>query len=83
MGGVMVADTKRIGNGAAGAVERFRLIISDGVHWSQAMLATQLNDLVKNNEIQVHTVLRLNEYIVNNVQNRKYAPAALYPSVGC
>jgi enterochelin esterase-like enzyme len=72
----MMTDKKQIGSNTTGAAERFRLILSDGVHWAQAMLATQLNDLVKNDQIQVHTVLRLQEFIVNNVQNRKYEPDA-------
>ncbi|KAI6003927.1 hypothetical protein EDD15DRAFT_2457238 [Pisolithus albus] len=36
---------------ATSAIDRYRIIMSDGVHFIQAMLATQLNDLVSNEEI--------------------------------
>ena len=48
-----------------------RLIISDSVHYQQAMLATQLNDLVKNNTIANRCVIKLNEYLCNTVHGRK------------
>ena len=48
-----------------------RLVVSDGQYYMQAMLATQLNDLVTNNELQKFCVVRLDEYICNSVQDRK------------
>ena len=47
------------------------MVISDGDHLTQAMLATQLNNLVKDGTISNRCVVRLNEYICNKVQNRK------------
>jgi replication factor A1 len=53
--------------------DRYRLIISDGVHFVQAMLATQLNELVDNNTVTKHSVVTLEKYTSNVVQNKRYA----------
>lgn len=52
--------------------ERYRLILSDSVLTQQTMLATQLNDRVKNGAVRVGSVVQLIEYICSTVQNRKY-----------
>lgn len=61
---LQVLNVKQVGGG-----ERFRVIVSDGVHYAQGMLATQLNHLVKSMPelclIQVHRAL------VNQVQTKK------------
>jgi replication factor A1 len=64
-------DIRQIGNSASTTAERFRLVLSDGVHLQQAMLATQLNEKVKNNLAVKGSVVQLLEYICNTVQNRK------------
>ncbi|XP_074270251.1 replication protein A 70 kDa DNA-binding subunit A-like isoform X2 [Silene latifolia] len=51
--------------------ERYRLLLSDGVHSQQGMLATQKNALVKNGELQKGSIVQLYEFICNNIQNRK------------
>ena len=52
---VQVYDVKKIGaNNANSANERYRIVISDGVHYQQAMLATQMNDLVRDGKLQTH-----------------------------
>ena len=58
---------------ANGANERYKLAISDGRHWCTAMLATQLNDLARTNQIHNNTILRLDDYLSNAVQGKKYA----------
>lgn len=45
--------------GQAVGTERFRLVISDGTHYLQAMLATQLNHLITANQIQPNGLLCL------------------------
>ncbi|PRQ46937.1 putative nucleic acid-binding protein [Rosa chinensis] len=63
---MQVADIKLIGS-----QERYRLMVSDGV-WSQhAMVATQLNGLVKTGQVRKGSVVQLTEYICSEVQNRK------------
>ena len=53
------------------AAERYRLAISDGRYWCTAMLATQLNEIVKSDQIHNNTILRLDEYLSNAVQGKK------------
>eukprot|EP01135_Chromosphaera_perkinsii_P008267 Nk52_evm9s1224 gene=Nk52_evmTU9s1224 len=57
------------GNGAM--TERFRLVLSDGVHYQQAMLGTQLNDLVKTEQLKKLSVFKLKNFVCNAVQNKK------------
>ncbi|GAA99937.1 uncharacterized protein L969DRAFT_86148 [Mixia osmundae IAM 14324] len=56
-------------NGQTGA-DRYRLILSDSAHFIQAMLATQLNHLIGDGQIEKHAVVRLDQYAINKVQNR-------------
>jgi replication factor A1 len=65
-----VIDVKEIASNN-GAATRHRLVISDGEHYMQAMLATQLNDLVEGNQLAAHCVIKLSEFICNQVQARK------------
>ena len=48
-------------------------MISDGVHYMQAMLATQLNNLIQENQLAAHCLIRLDEFICNTVQDRQIA----------
>lgn len=68
---VQVTDLKRISNGTTpGSSARYRLAISDGTHFQQAMIATQLNFLITENRIQVNSLVRLMEIICNAVQDK-------------
>lgn len=64
---VQVLDIKLIGSNQ----ERYRFLLSDTVSTQQAMIATQLNDLVKSGEVRKGSVIQLIEYICSAVQNRK------------
>eukprot|EP00898_Chlorokybus_atmophyticus_P002303 jgi/Chlat1/3073/Chrsp21S03384 len=70
---VQVIDVKRIGaaGGAGNPTERYRLQLSDGQYSQQGMLATQLNHHVQSNAVKPGTVLQLDEFICNTVQNRR------------
>ncbi|KAL3688110.1 hypothetical protein R1sor_014419 [Riccia sorocarpa] len=67
---LQVMDVRQIGN-AQTVQERYRLVLSDTVYVQQAMLATQLNEYVKNGQVQKGSIVQLIEYICNSVQNRK------------
>eukprot|EP00252_Welwitschia_mirabilis_P017167 TRINITY_DN38089_c0_g1_i1.p1 TRINITY_DN38089_c0_g1~~TRINITY_DN38089_c0_g1_i1.p1 ORF type:complete len:797 (+),score=128.77 TRINITY_DN38089_c0_g1_i1:128-2518(+) len=67
---LQVLDVKQIVSSQI-SKERFRMILSDGQNALQAMIAVQLNERVKSGEIQNGSVVRLQEYTCNNVQNRK------------
>lgn len=65
---VQVVDIKQIGS----AQERYRLLISDSTSTQHAMLATQLNDRVKDGSVKKGSVIQLIDYICSEVQKRKY-----------
>lgn len=53
------------------AIDRYRIIISDGERFLQAMLATQLNLLVHQNEIGKNTVAVIEKFTANYVQDKR------------
>lgn len=70
---VQCISLKKIGNpdDAPNPNDRYRVIISDGVHFTQSMLATQLNHLILNKEITRHTILRLNKVVCNQLVDKR------------
>ncbi|KAI3961517.1 hypothetical protein MKX01_001253 [Papaver californicum] len=67
---VQVVDIKLIGSNNS-AAERYRMVISDGVHTQQGMLATQKNDLVHSGQLQTGSIVELSQFVGQLVQNRK------------
>jgi len=67
---VQVLDIKKLSSGNNSA-ERFRLVVSDSVHYQQAMVATQLNSMILSEEVQKSGLIKLTEVICNVVQNRR------------
>ena len=61
---LQVTQIKSVGQG------RFRTVLSDGTHFVQGMLATQLNDLAKEGTLRDNCVIRLRRFMKNYVQNR-------------
>ncbi|XP_077234828.1 replication protein A 70 kDa DNA-binding subunit A-like [Tasmannia lanceolata] len=51
--------------------ERYRMILSDGSHLQQAMLATQMNHIIKSGKLQKGSIVLLTEFVCNVIQNRK------------
>ncbi|KAF9500581.1 replication factor-a protein [Pleurotus eryngii] len=51
--------------------DRYRIIISDGVNYAQAMLATQLNNYVTEGRIAKNTVAKLTKMTSNSVQDKR------------
>ncbi|GAA5862304.1 hypothetical protein JCM3774_004857 [Rhodotorula dairenensis] len=53
--------------------ERWRLILSDGQHFAQGMVASHMNHIVQgdNPDVCRNSVIKLTGYAVNHVQNRK------------
>ncbi|KAG0629765.1 hypothetical protein M758_1G128500 [Ceratodon purpureus] len=52
-------------------MERYRLVLSDGTHLQQAMLATELNDKIKSNLAIKGSIIFLLEYLCTTVHNRR------------
>ncbi|BGP46042.1 Replication factor A protein 1 [Rhodotorula kratochvilovae] len=69
---LQVLSAKKV-NAAGAGQDRYRLILSDGVHFAQAMLTTALNHLVAGDtpDITKNAIVKLPTYAVNVVQNRR------------
>ena len=63
---LQMINIKRVGNAGG----RYRAILSDGEFFVAAMLATQLNSLVDNNELQDDAIIELGEMMKNVVKDR-------------
>ncbi|KAI7906225.1 uncharacterized protein BX663DRAFT_499321 [Cokeromyces recurvatus] len=50
---------------------RHRVIVSDGVHFMQAMLAAQHSPLVEEGKLKRNSIITLNDFVCNPLQNRK------------
>jgi hypothetical protein len=53
------------------ASTRYKLEISDGQTYTLAMLATQHNDLVKSQQLKENSIIRIREFITNEVQSKQ------------
>lgn len=62
------------------APDRNRIIISDGVNFLQAMLATQLNPKVESGEVGKNTVIVVTKLSAQVVFEKRYATVTLYVS---
>ncbi|KAF5356545.1 hypothetical protein D9758_008221 [Tetrapyrgos nigripes] len=51
--------------------DRFRVILSDGKYFTQAMLATQLNHLVHDHTLDRHTIIRTDGMFYHFVQDKR------------
>jgi replication factor A1 len=70
---LQILSIKKVNAAATGSVDRYRIIISDGISFMQAMLATQLNHMVNDNTIGKHTVIAVDKLTCNIVQEKRYA----------
>jgi replication factor A1 len=68
---VQFLSIKKVNAPNPGGTDRHRIIISDGLHFIQAMLATQLNELVNNNTIGKHTIATIEKLTCNYVQEKR------------
>lgn len=70
---VQIVELKKIShsNSNPNAAPRYRLAISDGSHFQQAMIATQLNVLITEHKLTLNCLVRIKEVICNTVQQKK------------
>ncbi|KAI0527676.1 hypothetical protein KFK09_003281 [Dendrobium nobile] len=61
----------RLVNTQQSSAERYRMLLSDGVHHQQGMLATQMNGIVKSGQLQKGSIVQLSEFICNTIQSRR------------
>ncbi|TIB62317.1 hypothetical protein E3P77_03868 [Wallemia ichthyophaga] len=67
---VQVLQVKKATASQPNAPDRYRMVLSDGVFYMQAMLGTQLNHLPEQEVLVKNSVIRMTNYAVNTVQNR-------------
>ncbi|XP_021768308.1 replication protein A 70 kDa DNA-binding subunit A-like [Chenopodium quinoa] len=68
---LQVADIRLVNTqNPTSATERYRLLLSDGLHLQQGMLATQRNELVKTGALQKGSIIRLMQAVCNVIQGR-------------
>ena len=68
---LQVLAVKKITSSIGNAVERWRVVLSDGTVFIQSMLATQLNHMVSNNEIVKGGLIKLTSYTMNKMKDKK------------
>lgn len=69
---VQVLSVKKTNpNATAATLDRYRIIISDGVKFINAMLATQLNSLVDDGTLGRFVVIQVEKFAINRVQNKR------------
>lgn len=56
---------------ANGGTDRYRIVLSDGVNFVQAMVATQLNGLITSDKITRGSFIKLIGYTVNKMKERR------------
>ncbi|ETS61649.1 hypothetical protein PaG_04143 [Moesziomyces aphidis] len=69
-----ILSIKKIQASAASASsmgDRYRIILSDGVKYAQAMLASQKRSMVESGELEKHCLVRISQYASNSVQGRR------------
>ena len=59
--------------------KKYRIMISDGVHYQPAILTGKLNDLVTEEKIRKFTVFRLDNYVCHTVRGRRCASLVRLP----
>jgi len=52
------------------AQDRYRIVLSDGTYFQQAMLGVQQNELVVSGSLAQHCVVQLKEYLCNNINGK-------------
>jgi replication factor A1 len=69
---LQILAVKKINATTPNSGERWRIVLSDGVYFIQSMLATQLNPLVNNNEILKGGLIKLGQYTMNKMKDKRY-----------
>ena len=67
---------------SSSSTERYRVVLSDGTHQQQGMLATQKNHFVKDGKLQKGSIVRLTHFVCNEVQRRMSVAQSFIPYVG-
>ena len=52
-------------------VDRYRLQMSDGVHFQPCMLATQMNEKIESGSMDKYSVVQVSRYLCNTIHERR------------
>ncbi len=74
---VQILSLKKIGAATVNGPDRYRIIISDGVYYMQAMLATPLNHMVLDNTLARGSIVALEKLTCNYLKEKRYASRVL------
>ena len=66
---LQIVDCRRITSKTGTATDRYRVVVSDGVRFTQCMAASQLNGLVNSGELTTGCFVRMDKYLINKIQN--------------
>ncbi|KAJ3687738.1 hypothetical protein LUZ61_016902 [Rhynchospora tenuis] len=67
---LQISDVRQVST-VQNTTERYRMLLSDGTHTQQAMLATKLNSLVKEGNLQAGSIVQLNDYNLQVLQSKR------------
>lgn len=68
---IRIVQTQTSAGGAGGEnKERYRVLLSDGSFHQQGMLASQLNELVRSQQLQKGSIVHLTEFVCNAIRDR-------------
>jgi replication factor A1 len=68
---LQVADVRPITAKSAAGSDRFRMLVSDGVHSLQSMLSTDLNRFVTDGTLRLGSIVHLLEVMCSDIQGRR------------
>ncbi|KAK1692650.1 hypothetical protein QYE76_009347 [Lolium multiflorum] len=68
---LQVADVRPITAKSAAGSDRFRMLVSDGVHSLQSMLSTDLNRFVADGTLRLGSIVHLLEVMCSDIQGRR------------
>lgn len=68
---LQVVDVRMVNNVKNPSAERFRMVLSDGAHTLQSMLATAENALIRDGSIRKGSIIHLHEFTCSTIQSRR------------
>lgn len=68
---LQILSIKKVGAGPGSTLDRYRLIVSDGEGFTQSMMATQLNHYVDEGLVVKNTVIVVEKFTCNYVQQKR------------
>jgi replication factor A1 len=68
---VQALAVKKLNSVTPNSQERWRVVVSDGTNYANSMLATQLNGMVTEEQIQKGGFLRLESFTLNKMKEKR------------